>query len=58
MVQTDDKKQLLDQDSYTKSTLGPTQNMRTLEQKILGVCWNIVTDLILFDVKDIADAAD
>ena len=57
----DEKERVLEKenldDSYTKSTLGTTQKLQAMEQKILGVHWSVSADMILFDVRDIAKGA-
>ena len=44
-------------ESYTKATLGSRQEIPDEEQKVLGVCWNFVEDLLVFDIRHIAEMA-
>ena len=46
-----------DIESYTKFTLGTTQQVNTGETKVLGVKWNPLTDCLVFDFNDIASRA-
>ena len=40
--------------TYSEATLGNTQPARAGEQKVLGVPWNPDSDLLIFDVSEIA----
>ena len=44
-------------ETYTKSTLGNTQRMRSGEHKTLGVRWCVDTDRFVMDVSDIGHLA-
>lgn len=44
-------------ETYTKATIGNTQEMRLGEQKILGIRWNVHTDQFVFNLDDIAHSA-
>ena len=41
-------------ETYAKSTLGANQRMLPGEHKVLGVCWNVGTDQLVFNVDEIA----
>ena len=41
------------EETYTKSTIGSTQEMSSGEQKILGVRWNVSADRLVFNLEDI-----
>ena len=45
------------EETYTKATLAPSQPVQTGEQKILGVCWNVEQDQLLFGLTSIAQQA-
>ena len=44
-------------ETYTKATLGSMQKVRSGEQKVLGVRWDVATDHIVFSLTDIAQQA-
>ena len=44
-------------ETYTKSVLGSAQQVRSGEQKILGVCWDVTSDRFLFSLDDVARQA-
>ncbi len=41
-------------ETYAKSTLGSTQRLRSGEQKILGVPWDVGGDRLVFDISEVA----
>lgn len=46
-----------EEQSYTKTSLGDTQESGKSEQKILGVKWNFVEDKLVFDLSSVARLA-
>lgn len=42
------------EETYTKSTLGPTHSIQTGEQKILGISWRVDSDQLTLNVDDVA----
>ena len=46
-----------EEQSYTKTSLGDTQESSKSEQKILGVKWNFVEDNLVFDLISVAQLA-
>lgn len=44
-------------ETFAKSTLGGTQPAHAGEQKILGVCWNVLSDRFFFDLSNITRLA-
>ena len=45
------------EETYTRSTLGTNQSLRSGEQKILGVRWNVFADQLVIDVSNVAHLA-
>ena len=45
------------EETYTRSTLGTNQSLRSGEQKILGVRWNVLADHLVIDVSNVAHLA-
>ena len=45
------------EETYTSSTLGPGQEMRPGEQKVLGVRWDVASDHFVVNLDEIAAAA-
>ena len=48
----------LNETTYTKSTLGGAQPVGPTDQKVLGVRWDVATDLLVFSVQEMAAVAD
>ena len=46
-----------EEESYTKSTLGTTQQIDVGEQKVLGVRWSYSADCLVFEFSDLASQA-
>lgn len=45
------------EETYAKSVLGNTQPVSSNEHKILGICWDVVSDRLIFNFGDIAKQA-
>ena len=45
-------------ETYAKTVLGGSQRTLSGESKVLGVRWNVDDDLLVFDLRDIANAAN
>ena len=48
---------IVQEQSYTKTSLGDAQDSSKSEQKILGVHWNFVEDNLVFDWRTISQLA-